>query len=114
MVSVRDLHYEHEISVQDCPTRAVRFNYNGEYLLTCGSDKTLKLINPYKNTLLKTYIGHGYEVLDCEASADSGKLVSCSSDRTVNYWDVSTGKVVRKFRGHLSVSYKYRFFNPSF
>ena len=114
MVSVRDLHYEHEISWQDCPARAVRFNYNGEYILTCGSDKTLKLINPYKNTLLKTYIGHGYEVLDCEASADSGKLVSCSSDRTVNYWDVSTGKVVRKFRGHLSVRYKYCFFNPSF
>lgn len=37
---------------------------DGNYCLTCGSDKTLKLWNPHKGTALRTYQGHGYEVLD--------------------------------------------------
>uniref|UniRef100_A0A803YN40 WD repeat domain-containing protein 83 n=2 Tax=Meleagris gallopavo TaxID=9103 RepID=A0A803YN40_MELGA len=44
--------------------RAVRFNVDGNYCLTCGSDKTLKLWNPHKGTALRSYQGHGYEVLD--------------------------------------------------
>lgn len=37
---------------------------DGNYCLTCGGDKTLKLWNPLRGTLLRTYSGHGYEVLD--------------------------------------------------
>uniref|UniRef100_A0A669QQ82 Uncharacterized protein n=1 Tax=Phasianus colchicus TaxID=9054 RepID=A0A669QQ82_PHACC len=37
---------------------------DGNYCLTCGSDKTLKLWNPHKGTALRSYQGHGYEVLD--------------------------------------------------
>jgi len=85
--------------------RAVRFNADGEYCMTCGSDKTVKLWNPYKNILLKTYSGHGYEVLDCASSLDNSRLVSCSADKTVVLWDVGTGKVIRKFRGHIGVSF---------
>ncbi|XP_066913209.1 WD repeat domain-containing protein 83-like [Clytia hemisphaerica] len=81
--------------------RAVRFNFDGEYCMTCGSDKSVKLWNPYKNILLKTYSGHGYEVLDCASSTDNSRLASCSADKTVVLWDVATGQVVRKYRGHL-------------
>ena len=84
--------------------RAVRFNFDGEYCMTCGSDKSVKLWNPYKNILLKTYSGHGYEVLDCTSSADNSRLASCSADKTVVLWDVATGQVIRKYRGHLGVS----------
>ncbi|XP_038626668.1 WD repeat domain-containing protein 83 isoform X1 [Tachyglossus aculeatus] len=83
--------------------RAVRFNVDGNYCLTCGTDKSLKLWNPHKGTLLKTYNGHGYEVLDAHGSFDNSHLCSCSSDKTVVLWDVSTGQVVRKFRGHAGV-----------
>lgn len=86
----------------DGTVRAVRFNEDGEYCMTCGSDKSIKLWNPYKSVLLKTYNGHGYEVLDCTSSTDNSKLSSCGADRTVVLWDVSTGKVIRKYRGHIS------------
>ncbi|KAG7258489.1 hypothetical protein CRUP_009091 [Coryphaenoides rupestris] len=56
--------------------RAVRFNADGNYLLSCGSDKSLKL------------------------SYDNSQLCSCSSDKTVILWDVATGQVARKLRGH--------------
>ncbi|XP_078387398.1 WD repeat domain-containing protein 83 [Cetorhinus maximus] len=80
--------------------RAVRFNADGNYCLTCGSDKSLKLWNPHRGTLLKTYAGHGYEVLDSAGSCDNSQICSCGADKTVILWDVATGRLVRKFRGH--------------
>ena len=95
---VRSLEIGHE-----GPVRAVRFNSDGNYCMTCGSDKTLRLSNPYTGTLLKTYVGHGYEVLDAVASKGNDKIASCGTDKTVILWDVSTGKSTRKFKGHLGV-----------
>ncbi len=39
---------------------------DGNYVLSCGSDKSLKLWSASRGTLLKTYTGHGYEVLDVD------------------------------------------------
>ncbi|XP_053907823.1 WD repeat domain-containing protein 83 [Cuculus canorus] len=80
--------------------RAARFNADGNYCLTCGSDKSLKLWNPHRGTALRTYQGHGYEVLDAAGSFDNSHLCSCGADKTVALWDVATGQVVRKYRGH--------------
>ncbi|XP_058717695.1 WD repeat domain-containing protein 83-like [Poecile atricapillus] len=80
--------------------RAARFNADGNYCLTCGSDKTLKLWNPHKGTALRAYQGHGYEVLDAAGSFDNSQICSGSADKAVALWDVTTGQVVRKYRGH--------------
>ncbi|CAL1544990.1 unnamed protein product [Lymnaea stagnalis] len=80
--------------------RSVRFNVDGNYCLTCGSDKSVKLWNPLRNLLLKTYIGHGYEVLDAQSSGDNAHICSGGMDKTVVLFDVSTGQAVRKFRDH--------------
>nr|XP_042910363.1 WD repeat domain-containing protein 83-like isoform X2 [Parasteatoda tepidariorum] len=68
--------------------------------MTGGSDKSIKLWNPFKSSLLKTYMGHGYEVLDVQSSADSSHIASGGMDKSIFYWDVSTAQIVRKFRGH--------------
>lgn len=91
----------HTIDCKQSAVRAVRFTVDGHYCLTCGSDKTLKLWNPHRNIVLKTYTGHGYEVLDAQASCDNSQLVSCGMDKSVILWDVSSGQVLRKFRGHV-------------
>lgn len=36
---------------------------------------SLKLWNPYKGTVLKTYTGHGHEVLDTQSSGDSRLVI---------------------------------------
>nr|XP_054103820.1 WD repeat domain-containing protein 83-like [Callithrix jacchus] len=78
---------------------AVRFNVDGNYCLACGSDKTLKLWNPLRGTLLRTYSGHGYEVLDAAGSFDNSSLCSGGGgDKAVVLWDVASGQVVHKFR----------------
>ncbi|XP_027706744.1 WD repeat domain-containing protein 83 [Vombatus ursinus] len=80
--------------------RAVRFNVDGRYCLICGSDKSLCLWNPLRGTLLRTYSGHGAEVLDAAGSFDNSRLCSGGSDRAVLFWDVASGQILRKFRGH--------------
>nr|XP_042913128.1 WD repeat domain-containing protein 83-like [Parasteatoda tepidariorum] len=80
--------------------RTIRFNFDGNYCITGGSDESIKLWNPFKSSLLKTYMGHGYEVLDVQSSADSSHIASGGMDKSIFYWDVSTAQIVRKFRGH--------------
>ncbi|KAJ0051253.1 hypothetical protein NL108_016948 [Boleophthalmus pectinirostris] len=88
------------VDCQQGPVRAVRFNVDGNYFLSCGADKSLKLWSVNRGTLLKTYSGHGYEVLDADSSFDNSQLCSCSADKTVILWDVASGQVTRKLRGH--------------
>lgn len=80
--------------------RAVRFNSDGEYCISSGSDKTVKLWNPYKELLLKTYVGHRSDVLDATGSFDNSYLISCGPDKLVLLYDVTESESIRTFRGH--------------
>ncbi|GAB1606249.1 WD repeat domain-containing protein 83-like [Argonauta hians] len=88
------------INCKQGAVRNVRFNSDGQYCISCGSDKTLKLWNPYRSLALKTYSGHGYEVLDAHSACDNATLCSGGMDKSVILWDVATGQVKRKYRGH--------------
>ncbi len=57
------MNLEAKIDCQQGAVRAVRFNKDGNYCVTCGNDKTVKLWNPYKKLKLQTYSGHSQEVL---------------------------------------------------
>ncbi|KAL5022334.1 hypothetical protein ScPMuIL_001489 [Solemya velum] len=89
-----------EIKCKQGAVRAVRFNADGNYCLTCGSDKSVKLWNPSRQLLLKTYGGHGYEVLDAQASSDNSQICSGGMDKLVVLFDVASGNSLRKYRGH--------------
>jgi mitogen-activated protein kinase organizer 1 len=80
--------------------RAVRYNVDGNYCITCGSDRKIKLMNPKTGLFLKTYAGHGDEVCDAVGSCDSSYILSGSVDKSIIYWDVSTGLPVRRLRTH--------------
>ena len=88
---------ENSIDCKQGAVRAVRHNIEGDYLLTCGSNKTVKLWNAKSLACLKTYQGHGDEVLDAKSTCDNGQIVSCGLDKTTILWDVSTGKYYFKF-----------------
>lgn len=81
-------------------TNFVLSTVDGSYLMTCGSDKKLKLWNPVSGLLLKTYGGHANEVTDAIGSCDSCHIVTASLDKSIIYWDVSTGQPLRRLRCH--------------
>ena len=85
---------QNAVDCQQGAVRAVRYNVDGDYFLTCGSNNTVKLWNAKSLTLLKTYMGHGDEVLDTKSTCDNSQVVSCGLDKTVVLWDVTTGMYI--------------------
>ena len=47
-----------EMPIHKGPVLSVRFNHSGDYCLSCGADRVVKLINPHKGLLIKTYRCH--------------------------------------------------------
>lgn len=83
------------------PVLVVRFNRDGQYCLSGGKDRSIMLWNPHRGTRIKTYDRlHGYEVLDIRVVSDNSKFVTCGGDGKNIFWDVATGKSIRRFRAH--------------
>ena len=89
--------------------RSVNFSIDGEYCVTSGSNKKVKLWNPYRGIVLKTYSGHGNEVMDSHPSCDQSKIASCSMDKSVILWDVMAGTAIRRYRAHTGIVTTVRF-----
>nr|CAG8619022.1 1076_t:CDS:2 [Entrophospora candida] len=82
------------------PVHIAKYNSTGEYVLSAGQDKLIRLWNPETGLNIKTYSGHGKEILDISITSDHTRFVSCGGDRQVFYWDVSTGRTISRFDGH--------------
>jgi mitogen-activated protein kinase organizer 1 len=82
------------------PIHCAEFSIDGNYVMTGGADRSIKLWNPFTTTLIKTYTGHGKEVLSIHIPKDNTRFVSASGDRSVMIWDVQTGKPMQKFQDH--------------
>lgn len=50
---------------------AARFNADGNYCLSCGKDRTIRLWNPHRGIHVKTYKSHGREVRDVHVTSYS-------------------------------------------
>jgi len=44
---------------------------DGDYILTCGADRTVKLWNAERGVLISSYLGHSGDVLDARGSCDN-------------------------------------------
>ena len=88
---------------------SVRFSGDGKYCMTAGDDRTIMLWNPHKNDPskpdsalhIKTYSGvHGYSVLDVAIASDNAKFASAGGDKSAFYWDIATGRLIRRIQAH--------------
>ena len=93
-------HCETTLTGHEGTVNCVRYNKDGNYILSGGSDRTIRLWNPHKGFLVKKYCAHAQQVLGLCSSDDNAKLASVGGDKLVFYWDVATGRIIRKFRGH--------------
>ncbi|VDK22876.1 unnamed protein product [Taenia asiatica] len=107
------LHPVRRVYCRQNAVRAVRFNADGQYCLTAGGNRSIRLWNPMVGRLLKTYIGHGGEVSDVQASSDNSQLGSGGADNLVVLWDVASGQALRRWRKHVGRVNAVRFAGPS-
>ncbi|KAJ8660951.1 hypothetical protein O0I10_003173 [Lichtheimia ornata] len=82
------------------PISDVCYNQSGQYCLSGGRDRTVRLWNPLSGMELHSYIGHGRDVLGVSVASDNAKIASCGADRAVILWDVGTGEVLRRYTAH--------------
>jgi WD40 repeat protein len=102
----------------------VRYNHGAKYCLSGSSDRSIRLWNPATGKEIKSYNGHGREVLALDMCAspsashyprqhsgvvtdhgycrshDNAKFASCGGDKLVFVWDVASGQVIRRLQGH--------------
>ncbi|MBF0344992.1 MAG: protein kinase [Nitrospirae bacterium] len=86
---------EHEGAVN-----SISIDAKNKYVLSAGSDKTLKLWDIEKGFCLRTFKGHALAVTSATISLDGEVAISGSLDSTVRLWDTSRGREIRVFRGH--------------
>jgi mitogen-activated protein kinase organizer 1 len=80
-----------------------KFDRNGEYFMSGGADKTIRLwssASPSSSTPIQGYLGHSWEIADLAIAQDNATFTSCGGDRAVFYWDTSVGRIIRRFHGH--------------
>ncbi len=72
----------------------IKFNKNGNRLLTSSEDKSAKLWDVQTGQVLINFKGHIKEVEEANFSADESKILSKSLDGTAKLWDASNGKML--------------------
>ncbi|KAJ3359914.1 WD repeat-containing protein 83 [Allomyces javanicus] len=82
------------------PVNALKLDQTGDYLLSGGADKTVRLWNLNEARPVRTFAGHGWDILDLDIAPGSASFTSCGGDKAVFLWDVPSARVVRRFTGH--------------
>ncbi|KAI7866601.1 WD40-repeat-containing domain protein [Spinellus fusiger] len=82
------------------PVNDVCYNKTGQYCLSAGRDRSVRLWNPLTGMLLHTYAGHGRDVLGVAVATDNARIASCGVDRAVILWDVGSGEILRRYTAH--------------
>lgn len=81
---------------------AVVVSPDGQVIATGSQDRTLKLWDAAKGTLVTTCIGHKRGIWNLAFSTVDRVIASCSGDMTIRVWNVTNGECLRLYQGHIS------------
>ncbi len=80
---------------------AVSTTKDDRFVLSGGSDKTLKLWNIESGECQRTFVGHDAEVSALAVVPNGPFVVSGSRDETLRLWNIESGECVRTLEGHV-------------
>lgn len=76
------------------------FSPNGRQLVTASEKGAVILWDMKAGRVVRSFAGHGAEVLTVTFSSDGERILTASSDMLAILWNVKTGKVIRRFKAH--------------
>ena len=86
--------------VKNAPISVVKYDLNGEYCVSGGSDKFVHLWNLNASSLISSLEGHSWDISDLCIFSDRTKIASVGGDKAVFVWDVGKGILDRKLFAH--------------
>lgn len=81
----------------------MNFIFDGDYLISCSRDKTIKLWEISTGFNTRTYHGHEKWVRNVVVSSDSKIMASCSDDQSVCVWQVDKEAPINRYFAHDNV-----------
>jgi WD40 repeat protein len=79
---------------------AVAFSPDGNYAISGGADRTLRLWDTTTGRCLRTVEAHRDQLTAVAFTADGTQVISGSQDATLKLWDLASGNCVLTFEGH--------------
>lgn len=76
----------------------VRYSSDGQQLLSCSDDGTVKLWDAQTGESLKTYTGHKGSVSNVEFCPDGKSIISYSSIDGIKVWNLRSGKLLKEIK----------------
>ncbi|KAK9822514.1 hypothetical protein WJX74_000134 [Apatococcus lobatus] len=80
------------------PLTQLRFNREGDLLLSCAKDKSPTLWFSEDGKRVGTYMGHNGTVWTADFTLDSTRLITGSADSSARLWDTETGESLFTFQ----------------
>jgi WD40 repeat protein len=81
---------------------AITMHPTGRWLVTAGTDRTLKIWDLETESELRTLAGHTDRLDDVAISPDGKVIASVSDDSTLRFWDFASGRLLRSITITLS------------
>ncbi|KAM6178358.1 sperm-associated antigen 16 protein [Rhynchocyon petersi] len=96
--------FEYQLSntfrLHELPVNCIKMHPSKEILVSCGEDRSWKLVGLPNGTVLLTGLGHTDWISDCCFHPSGNKLATSSGDATVKVWDPYKGDCIFTFDGH--------------
>ncbi|XP_077994598.1 apoptotic protease-activating factor 1-like [Glandiceps talaboti] len=80
--------------------KCAQFSPNGSKVVSCSSDKTVKVWDSHSGQEYLSMTGHTDFVNWCCYSPNGTMIASCSDDKTVRIWNSRDGGLIHTFRVH--------------
>lgn len=85
------------------PITKVKFNRQGDIMVTCAKDAKPQAWFVDNGERLGTFNGHQGSVWDCDIDFNSTRVITGAADRQAKLWDMKTGKCLCSFQHRSSV-----------
>ncbi|KAJ6529112.1 WD40-repeat-containing domain protein [Mycena vulgaris] len=95
----RTLQVSQSVHAHDDYVRSLEFSHDG-LLLVSASDDTTAIVWDIGLDKRHKLAGHTDAVLCSVFSSDSGAIITGSADKTIHWWNMSTGSLEKSFCGH--------------